>query len=86
MPKGFYQRQKVRLNDLARSGPRWPVCYRAAVRREVDWQDLRAAIAALSAIASLDQGVGADDRLRQQLEEHLAGLPRSNGHASGMTP
>jgi hypothetical protein len=80
MPKGFYHRQKIRLNDLRAVRTEMAVCYRAAVRREVDWQDLRAAIAAISAIASLDQGVGADDRLRQ-LEERLTGLPRSNGHA-----
>ena len=45
--------------------------YRAATREEIEWQDLRAAIAALSAIAQLDQGLGADARLAE-LEAKLA--------------
>jgi hypothetical protein len=54
--------------------------YRACVRRELDWQDLRAAIAALSAIASLDQGLGVDARLAE-IEAKLASV-KPNG-ASG---
>jgi hypothetical protein len=54
--------------------------YRAAVRRELDWQDLRAAIAALTAMANLDQGLGADARL-DELEERIASL-RSNGRTA----
>jgi hypothetical protein len=53
--------------------------YRAAVREELMWQDLRAVIAALSAIASLDQGLGIDTRL-DELEVHV-GLKPSNGAA-----
>ena len=47
------------------------VAYRAATRQEIEWQDLRAAIAALSAIAQIDQGIGADARLAE-LEAKLA--------------
>ena len=49
------------------------VAYRAATRQEIEWQDLRAAIAALSAIAQLDQGLGADARLAE-LEAKLAAI------------
>jgi hypothetical protein len=56
--------------------------YRACVRRELEWQDLRAAIAALSAIAQLDQGLGVDARLAA-LEERLGGT-KPNGSAGRM--
>ena len=49
------------------------VAYRAATRQEIEWQDLRAAIAALSAIAQLDQGLGADARLAE-LEAKLVAI------------
>jgi hypothetical protein len=51
--------------------------YRACVRRELDWVDLRAAIAALVAMANLDQGLGADQRLTD-LEERLSSI-KPNG-------
>ena len=56
------------------------VAYRAAVRKELDWQDLRAAIAALSAIAQLDQGLGVDGRLAE-IEAKLASV-KPNGSAA----
>jgi hypothetical protein len=46
------------------------LAYRAATRQELDWQDLRAAIAALVAMANLDQGLGADARL-DEIETRL---------------
>jgi hypothetical protein len=58
---------------------RFEMCaaYRAAIRQELDWQDMRAAIAALSAIANLDQGLGADERLAA-IEDRLASI-KANG-------
>ena len=70
-PKHFYQRTKIRLSDLRSIRTEMCVAYRAATRQEIEWQDLRAAIAALSAIAQLDQGLGADARLAE-LEAKLA--------------
>jgi hypothetical protein len=72
-PKHFYQRQKIRLGDLRSIRTEMCVAYRAATRQEIEWQDLRAAIAALSAIAQLDQGLGADARLAE-LEAKLAAI------------
>jgi hypothetical protein len=80
VPSRFYGRTKVRLNDLRSVRAEVCVAYRAAFREELDWQDLRAAIACLSAISSLDQGLGADARLAE-LERRLVALPRANGHA-----
>jgi hypothetical protein len=74
----FYGRQKVRLSDLRAVRTEMTYAYRAAVRRELDWQDLRAAVAALIAMANLDQGLGADARL-DELEERLAAI-KPNGH------
>lgn len=73
---GFYHREKVRLNTLGMVRSEMAIAYRAAVRKELDWADLRAAISALSAIASLDQGQGYDARLAE-VEQRLA--PRPNG-------
>jgi hypothetical protein len=78
--KAFYERQKVHLADLRQIRTEMCHAYRACVRRELEWQDLRAAIAALSAIASLDQGLGADQRL-SAIEERLAAVKAANGHA-----
>jgi hypothetical protein len=75
--KAFYGRQKVHLADLRQVRAEMGVCYRAAVRQQLDWVDLRAAIAALSAMASLDQGAVADQRLAM-IEERLGTRP--NGH------
>jgi hypothetical protein len=75
----FYGRAKVRLNDLHGIRGEMCVAYRAAVRGELQWVDLRAAIAALVAIANIDQGLGAEARLTE-LEERLAGL-KPNGSA-----
>ena len=72
-PKNFYQRTKIRLSDLRSIRTEMCVAYRAATRQEIEWQDLRAAIAALSAIAQLDQGLGADARLAE-LEAKLAAI------------
>jgi len=77
--KGFYARDKIRLADLRSVRAEMCRCYCASVRKELDWQDLRAAIACLSAIASLDQGIGADERLRQ-IEEQVGLSIRPNGH------
>jgi hypothetical protein len=77
----FYHRKFIRLPDLRGIRTEMTLAYRAAVRRELDWQDLRAAIAALSAIASLDQGLGADARLAE-LEAQL-GLAKPNGGTNG---
>jgi hypothetical protein len=52
--------------------------YRAAVQQQLEWVDLRAAIAALTAIANLDQGAGLDHRL-DELEQLLVKPP--NGAA-----
>jgi hypothetical protein len=71
--KHFYQRTKIRLGDLRSIRTEMCVAYRAATRQEIEWQDLRAAIAALSAIAQLDQGLGADARLAE-LEAKLAAI------------
>jgi hypothetical protein len=81
LPRPFYTRKKIRLANLRDVRAEMGSAYKAAIRRELDWQDLRAAIAALSAIASLDQGLGADERLRM-IEERL-GTIRPNGHAPG---
>ena len=70
-PNHFYHRQKIRLGDLRSIRTEMCVAYRAATRQEIEWQDLRAAIAALSAIAQIDQGIGADARLAE-LEAKLA--------------
>jgi hypothetical protein len=78
-PNLFYQRQKIRLGDLRSIRAEMCAAYRAATRREVDWQDLRAAIACLSAIASLDQGIGVDARLGE-IEARLAAI-KPNGAA-----
>jgi hypothetical protein len=48
--------------------------YRAAVRKELEWQDLRAAVAALIAMANIDQGLGFDERL-DALETRFAAKP-----------
>ena len=72
-PNHFYHRQKIRLGDLRSIRTEMCVAYRAATRQEIEWQDLRAAIAALSAIAQLDQGLGADARLAE-LESKLAAI------------
>lgn len=77
----FYDRQKVRLVDLGAVRTEMCIAYRAAVRRELDWQDLRAAMAALTAIAALDQGVGMDARLAE-IEAKLAAV-RPNGADGG---
>jgi hypothetical protein len=69
-----------RLGDLRSIRAEMCAAYRAATRREIDWQDLRAAIAALSAIASLDQGLGVDARLAE-IEAKLA-----NGSAGREAP
>jgi hypothetical protein len=81
-PKRFYGRDKVRLGDLR--SIRFEMCaaYRAAIRQELDWQDMRAAIAALSAIAQLDQGLGVDERIRQ-VEERLATVKVNGGARPG---
>jgi hypothetical protein len=76
-PNHFYQRQKIRLGDLRSLRAEMCAAYRAATRREVNWQDLRAAIAALSAIASLDQGLGVDARLAE-IEAKLAATPKGS--------
>jgi hypothetical protein len=78
----FYDRQKVRIGDFRAIRTEMGVAYKAAVRRELDWQYLRAAIAALSAIAQLDQGLGVDARLAA-LEERL-GTIKPNGSAGRM--
>jgi hypothetical protein len=77
--KAFYDRQKVHLADLRQVRTEMGVAYRACVRKQLDWADLRAAIACLSAIAALDQGLGADERLRQ-IEATIASI-KPNGSA-----
>jgi hypothetical protein len=77
-PKSFFGRNKVHLASLRQIRTEMCVCYRAAIRQELEWQDLRAAIAALSAIAQLDQGLGVDARLAE-IEAKLAAKP--NGSA-----
>jgi hypothetical protein len=81
-PIPFYERQKIKLGDLRSIRGEMGYAYRAAVRRELDWQDLRAAIAALTAMANLDQGLGADARL-DELEERIASLRHNGRTANG---
>ena len=57
----------------------WPLA--PAIRKELDWQDLRAAIAALKAMADIDQGRGIDARIAE-VERRLgiaAAQPNGNG-------
>lgn len=63
-PHPFYNRTKVRLTTLGLVRSEMARAYRAAVRKELDWQDLRAAIAALSAMAQIDMGYGLEQRLQ----------------------
>jgi hypothetical protein len=77
--KPFYGRPKVRLCDLRGIRAEMAFAYRACVRQELEWQDLRAAIAALSAMADIDQGLGAAQRLTE-IETRLA-LVKTNGSA-----
>jgi hypothetical protein len=78
-PKTFYHRRFIRLSDLRGIRTETGIAYRAAVKRELDWQDLRAAIAALATMAGIDQGAGAELRL-SELEERVAEI-KANGHA-----
>jgi hypothetical protein len=75
----FYHRKYIRLPDLRGIRTEMTLAYRAAVRRELEWQDLRAAIAALSAIAALDQGPALDHRLAE-LEARVGLKPNGEAH------
>jgi hypothetical protein len=75
----FYGRQKIRLGDLRAVRREMVRCYHACVRRELDWQDFRAATLGLARIATIDQGTLLDDRVTA-LEQRLAELPKANGH------
>jgi hypothetical protein len=66
----FSFRTKIRLYDLATVRGEMCRAYRAAVAGQIDWQDLRSAVAALSAIAAIDQNSGIDQRIAD-LERQL---------------
>jgi hypothetical protein len=66
----FTRRTKIRLYDLRTVRSEMCIAYRAAVAGQIDWQDLRSAIAALSAIATIDQNSGVDQRILE-LERQL---------------
>jgi len=75
----FYGRQKVRLATLGNVRSEMATCYRAAVRRELDWADFKAAVYGLSLIARFDEGAVFDQRLAE-VEARLAAV-RGNGAA-----
>jgi hypothetical protein len=71
------------LGDLRSIRTEMCVAYRAATRQEIEWQDLRAAIAALSSIAQIDQGIGADARLAE-LEAKIAAFKAGPNDHDGL--
>jgi hypothetical protein len=80
VPKPFYTRKKIRLGRLIDVRAELGLVYKACVRKELEWQDARAAVAILAAIAQIDQGPGIDARL-VEIERRLGAL-RTNGHGS----
>lgn len=81
-PRPFYSRKKIRLGRLIDVRCELGLVYKACIRRELEWQDARAAVAILVAIATIDQGPGLEARLAQL--ETLG--PRVNGQYAPRLP
>jgi hypothetical protein len=80
--KGFCGRTKIRLGTLGNVRSEMAIVYRSAVRGELTWPDAAKAAYVLNMIAQLDQGLGADERMRQ-IEATIAAI-KANGHAPEM--
>jgi hypothetical protein len=75
----FYGRTKVRLATLGNVRGEMGIAYRSAVRGELTWEDLKAAIYALLAIARIDEGPLIEQRIAA-LEERLGARPAGRHH------